>query len=297
MPDMARRTRKPALDAVEWLKRLERPDCTIEFHSHYFGYQDMPRGWRTDGRLIDDHLVSLVVKGRGRFGAGGHSTALLPGVLLWVAPEVEHALRLDPGLARRTVRFKVRDRAGGSLRMLPDFLALSGAWGASVYLEQIEAELLRRGDHSERRLKHLVALLSIHAFRLQAGAGAPERGLSEQQHQLIVGYVSARIDQRIRPAELARLVGLSPEYFTRVFRASYGVAPRRWLMQERIRCAARTLLDTGSDVTSVAHSFGYDDIYLFSRQFKLVMGQSPRNFARARAPLPPAASPRRGASA
>jgi AraC-like DNA-binding protein len=65
-----------------------------------------------------------------------------------------------------------------------------------------------------------------------------------------------------------------------VFRRSFGVSPRRWLMQERIRLAARRLCDSTMSVSAIAQDFGYADVYPFSRQFKDVMGQSPLAYRR-----------------
>jgi AraC-like DNA-binding protein len=77
------------------------------------------------------------------------------------------------------------------------------------------------------------------------------------------------------------VVGLSPDWFRRVFQRSYGCSPRAWILRERIRLAAQRLIDEPAEsIGAVAAGFGYKDQYLFSRQFRQVMGKSPRDWRR-----------------
>jgi len=82
---------------------------------------------------------------------------------------------------------------------------------------------------------------------------------------------------RPQPAELARALGLSPTWFARLFRRTYGCAPRAWLVRQRIGHAAERLQSAAS-IGAVASEFGYADLFLFSRQFRAVLGSSPRRW-------------------
>ena len=83
---------------------------------------------------------------------------------------------------------------------------------------------------------------------------------------------------QVTPAQLAAHLGLSADYFTRLFRKSYGISPRAWIVRERIKMAAVRLLESHLNIGEVAEEFGYSDIFFFSSQFKQVMGQSPRHY-------------------
>ena len=69
---------------------------------------------------------------------------------------------------------------------------------------------------------------------------------------------------------------MNADYLSRQFRRSFGVAPKIFITRMRIRHASNYLLASNDDIVAVAERFGYDDIFLFSRQFRQVMGQSPR---------------------
>jgi len=77
---------------------------------------------------------------------------------------------------------------------------------------------------------------------------------------------------------LARLAGLSPTHFSRVFKSSFGTSPIDWLRRERISQAKRRLADTVDDIKEIAEQVGYSDRYFFSKDFKKHTGFTPTQF-------------------
>lgn len=76
-------------------------------------------------------------------------------------------------------------------------------------------------------------------------------------------------------AVLAALIGLSPSYFGRVFKASTGTTPHRWLVNARVRRAQQILLETEASLVDVALASGFSDQSHLSRAFCGVTGQTP----------------------
>jgi AraC-like DNA-binding protein len=131
-----------------------------------------------------------------------------------------------------------------------------------------------------------------HAPRREAG-GAPL--LDESARRRLVEYAGARVRERPTPTDLAAVLRLSPDYFSRIFRRTFGVSPRKWLVRERVGQAAVRLLDAPElTISEVAYEFGYEDIFLFSRQFKAVTGRSPSSYRRTREPRQGRAAPVKG---
>ena len=77
---------------------------------------------------------------------------------------------------------------------------------------------------------------------------------------------------------LARLAGMSRRSFFRVFGQVTGKGPQGYLMHLRIMKAAKLLSFTEKNVTETAFECGFEDSNYFSRQFRQIMGTSPRQF-------------------
>ncbi|MEO7126738.1 MAG: helix-turn-helix transcriptional regulator [Nakamurella sp.] len=84
---------------------------------------------------------------------------------------------------------------------------------------------------------------------------------------------------------LARIAIVSPAHFIRVFAATFGETPHRYLQRRRIERAAALLRDTDLSVSAVCVEVGFGSFATFTRTFRGIMGQSPSVYRR-RAPLP-----------
>ncbi len=84
--------------------------------------------------------------------------------------------------------------------------------------------------------------------------------------------------QKISVEALARLSGVSPGHFARLFRSTFGTSPIDWLRRERISQAKRRLVEGTDSIKEIAEQVGYSDRFFFSKDFKQHTGFSPREF-------------------
>lgn len=94
----------------------------------------------------------------------------------------------------------------------------------------------------------------------------------------IAEYVEAHIDREISIAELARLVGISEGHLHRAFRATTGMTPLSYIVQQRIRHAVTILRTQDVTVAELAQRVGFMSVSHFSRTFRRVVGVSPARF-------------------
>lgn len=94
-------------------------------------------------------------------------------------------------------------------------------------------------------------------------------------------WIDAHSTTRIGLALASRQAGLSPFHFLRVFSDVLGITPHQYLVQSRLRHAARLLADEDRSVTDVALEVGFADLSNFVRTFHRAAGVSPRRFRRA----------------
>jgi AraC-like DNA-binding protein len=80
-----------------------------------------------------------------------------------------------------------------------------------------------------------------------------------------------------RAADLSARLGVSPRSLERLVRAHIGVTPK-WLIEcRRLQHAATTLFtEPDTDLSVLAADLGYTDYSHFSRQYRRVLGETPR---------------------
>lgn len=152
---------------------------------------------------------------------------------------------------------------------------------ARALLDQMLGELTSRRDGYRSMVRalalQLVTFLS-RAYTAQA-SGPSERlvrlagALSELERDYL--------DEVSLPAIAARAC-VSERHFRRLFKELYGVPPLAWVLELRLREAARLLLETSLPVTEVALRSGFGDSNYLARQFRARHGESPREYRRRR---------------
>ena len=78
--------------------------------------------------------------------------------------------------------------------------------------------------------------------------------------------------------DLADMAHMSKRSFLRTFQAATGQSPIAYLIQTRMTRAADRLRTTADPVTDVAFAVGFHDSNYFARQFRRVMGVTPRAY-------------------
>lgn len=78
--------------------------------------------------------------------------------------------------------------------------------------------------------------------------------------------------------ELVEISGMSRRNFLRAFESTFGCPPISYLIRLRVRHACRLLAREDLSITDIAMAVGFSDSNYFSRQFRVVMGFSPRDF-------------------
>jgi AraC-like DNA-binding protein len=91
----------------------------------------------------------------------------------------------------------------------------------------------------------------------------------------VANYIRQHPGLPHRVNDLAARAGLSSRYFSIKFKEIIGVSVQSYTIRMRIERAQHLLTHAGMNVTEVAETLGYRDIFFFSRQFKQYTGKSP----------------------
>lgn len=230
--------------------------------------------WHIGPRSLSYHMLHVIERGGQSGRVGDRRIETAAGDVLWVPAGTAQDLLHRTGsgvLVFSNLRFTL---AGADPPALP--YVMPHVIGARSHLAELRREWLSDLPGREGRLRAMLVLLFSDIWRSLA---APNSGLDPAMQERVLRLVEADPTGRPDMGRLAAALGLSPARFSRLFRRTYGCAPRSWLVRHRIQVASGHLTTDGS-ISAVASRFGYKDIFLFSRQFKLVTGVSPRAWLR-----------------
>jgi AraC family transcriptional regulator len=103
-------------------------------------------------------------------------------------------------------------------------------------------------------------------------------GLPQMQLQHAIDYIQAHAAQNPSITEIAQWIGMSPFYFSRLFKQSTGLTPHQYLIQYRVEQAKQLLKTTNLSVATVATQVGFVDQSHLARHFKRQVGVPPSQF-------------------
>ncbi len=93
-----------------------------------------------------------------------------------------------------------------------------------------------------------------------------------------VAYLQQHFARPLSRWELAKALGISEDYLSRVFNRELGISPWDYLNRYRILQAKALLRHTNHSIRTVAHQVGYREQSYFSRVFHKFTGVTPQAF-------------------
>jgi transcriptional regulator GlxA family with amidase domain len=105
------------------------------------------------------------------------------------------------------------------------------------------------------------------------GATPADSPLSEA-----IRHVSQHFAEPITNQELAAACGLSVRALERQFRATYQSSPHDYVRQMRVRMSCSALVFSKKSLAEVASGYGFADQSHFAKEFRRIMGDTPREY-------------------
>lgn len=102
----------------------------------------------------------------------------------------------------------------------------------------------------------------------------------QKTHQIgkVLSYMETHYDQPFDIDEITQKSGMSRRSFYRAFTDLTGKTPITYLLNLRIARAAHLLQTTDKNITETAFDCGFEDSNYFSRQFRKIIGITPRAY-------------------
>lgn len=111
------------------------------------------------------------------------------------------------------------------------------------------------------------------------GIDATRKDKYSQQFALITTYIQAHYHSELTLEAMAQRAGITPSYFSRLFKDYAGMSFVSYVAETRIE-AAKKMMELDYTMQSIASSVGYRDYRYFSRVFRTHTGLSPKEYRR-----------------
>lgn len=240
------------------------------------GTQKCPPGNTYGPAIRDIYLLHYIVSGRGTFFDGKNTYKLEKGDIFYIGPGVSTVYKADNEDPWEYIWIGFSGNSADFLLHQTGFSAETPTFHAPECGECFIDIVRECSSNQSNNFSNTLYILSrtIELFsHLYKYSTAHSYSFSEH----IINFFTNNIGSNISISKLADDYGFSRTHFSCTFKKETGYSPKQFLLNLRIEKARCLLLDTDLDINCIAHSVGYDDPLLFSKQFKNKIGISPRN--------------------
>lgn len=159
----------------------------------------------------------------------------------------------------------------------------AGHAAAAESIRQIFLSMERLTAQTGTRFDVLASLYRLYGTLLREKLTEPadsSHDADENTERLkrVLALIRNSYQEPLSLSDMAKVCGMSPQYFCSYFRNMTKHSPMEYLLDYRLSKAGMLLLNTDEPVTQIAFSCGFNDLSYFIKQFKSKKGISPGKF-------------------
>ncbi len=95
---------------------------------------------------------------------------------------------------------------------------------------------------------------------------------------LALTYIQSNYQENISVSNIARHLGISREYFSKLFKKQFSITPAHFIRDYRLKCSTTLLMTTDYPILQISYLVGFNDYNYYSNQFKEIYGISPSHY-------------------
>ena len=246
-------------------------------------------------RVHEEHELSLLIGCKGKRFVGNTIQNFLDGDLFLLGSNLPHSLEIDENEfgERITIHFLL-DCFGKGFFELPENRVIAklledSKLGVAIRDVNIKDvfEKMKRLD-SLNAFDRMIAFLSLLQELSLKGKRVPLSSpgftpmINEKDHIIvnkIYQYVMNGFTHKtITLDDISEHVNMAPATFCRYFKKHFSKTFTGFLNEVRVGHACKLLQDTDKNITEICFASGYNQLTHFNRQFKKIIGYSPKQY-------------------
>ncbi|UKS25318.1 helix-turn-helix domain-containing protein [Paenibacillus sp. HWE-109] len=266
-------------DVESWLPLDEVAIRLRQIHYHRLDADGMMKL-----QLTDAYRMLLIIGGEGKCVIDGQWLPLQRGRCCLLRPGTYTAAGVSSGegLAWYDLTFEAAPYEQKNLGTWGDISHGSKFWCAEVpdhslaqAVDLAKRLYMDRGSEEHLARFRLNVVFQELLYWVMKDLGNETAGQTKERIARITDYMERHFQDNLSRDSLAEMAGMSPEYFSRMFRKETGRTLSEYLTSIRINHAKRELIRGEASIGWIAEYAGYGEQYYFSRKFKQEVGVSP----------------------
>lgn len=248
-------------------------------------------------RMHDDYEIVIILDGSGKRFVGNKIANFSKGDIFLTGPFVPHCAQADRGGEIRVMVIHFYENAFGKgffelpenhliFEMLIDSrsgILFNGRNTRDFYEKFTELDKQRPFERLLTFFRLLDEMARLPNRRLLSNRNF-EKTMNKKDYRAvnkIYDYIMTNFDgEKITLTEISNHVNMSPATFCRYFKKHFRKTFTHFLNEVRIGHACKKLQETNKNISEIAFASGYNHLTHFNKQFKRIMGYSPKEYRR-----------------
>lgn len=256
-----------------------------DIHISWAGQRKCSPSHNIGPRVLDAYKLVIVVSGKGYLEQDSHpAVPLTAGDIFFLFPRHLHHYWADPDdpweIMWVAFNSSLCPRFLHSIRITTEHYVLNSILNDSLQRSMYQI-INALGDEEDRYRFCAIGALYTLFYKIDLALRTKE-AVQPEPEESIPAKITAFIDQNfylpIDMDTLCQHVSYSRSYISRIFKSDMGMTVSEYIQLVRIRNAQSLLRDTSLSIQEVSYSVGIDDPLYFSKIFRRLSGQSPRDY-------------------
>ena len=246
------------------------------------GYEKCAPDFDINRNKYPYYFVKYTVKGRGTLNINTRTLPLRPGILTGFGPGTPHHYKADPKNPMEHIFITFLGEECPNLfqkSMLSDehYIFIKDPDETFSLFNKILRTGLEKNDYSQDICCACLRILLLEqaSFLARKSGNYP---ISRGTYQQCKKYIDASFSSIKSPGEVADHCNIDVRYLSVLFKRYCHISPSRYLMRLKLNNAVNLLLTTDLSIKEIAAKVGFEDPYHFSKNFKLMHGDSPHHY-------------------
>lgn len=277
---------------------------TISLSMIYAGFKRVGTWWNYQNVISPFYRLYYIEEGRGRVYINHTAYDLTPGTLFIIPKFTFHSYECDDFMDHYYICFF--DNLAGNMG-IPNPMEMN----LKVVAHSIDFALIKRyleinpykqlavsdpkhydNDRTlyetceEISFQRMACLMESNGILLQLfsrfmtekSLKKPAASSSYEKLDMVIQYINKNLDKHISVIDLAELMYLTSDHFSKVFRKVIGVSPCEYIQMKRIERAQALLLTSNMSIMQVAERVGICNPSQFTRLFTKIAQCSPKEY-------------------